>query len=112
VGARPAPHRGDVVILRFAAPRAGATPSVRPALTVSPEGYNHAVGVALFCPIVSMAKGYPFEVDVPAGMEFGGVVLADQLKRLDWRERRAQRIGRLPAAVVDEVLRKLATLVG
>jgi mRNA interferase MazF len=112
VGRRQAPHRGDVVVLNFAPSRKNGTPSVRPALTISPEGYNHAVGVALFCPIVSITKGYPFEVEVPAGMEFGGVVLADQLKRLDWRERRAQRIGRLPAAVVDEVLRKLATLVG
>jgi mRNA interferase MazF len=39
-----------------------------------------------------------------------GVVLADQIKSLDWRVRRAEFICALPAATVAEVLAKLSTL--
>jgi mRNA interferase MazF len=39
-----------------------------------------------------------------------GVVLADQIKSLDWRGRHAEFICALPAETVAEVLAKLATL--
>ncbi len=38
------------------------------------------------------------------------MVLADQVKSLDWRVRRAERMCTLPEATVAEVLRKLALL--
>jgi mRNA interferase MazF len=38
------------------------------------------------------------------------VVLADQVKSLDWRARQAEFIGTLPGETVAEVLAKLATL--
>jgi mRNA interferase MazF len=38
------------------------------------------------------------------------VVLADQVKSLDWRARQAEFICALPAETVAEVLAKLATL--
>lgn len=49
----------------------------RPALVVSPALYNRASSLALLCPIASRAKGYPFEVALPAGFAVSGVVLAD-----------------------------------
>ena len=39
-----------------------------------------------------------------------GVVLADQVKNLDWRSRNAEFAGEVPASVVSDVLNKLATL--
>ena len=57
----------------------------RPALVVSPSAYNSKVGLALVCPITSKVKGYPFEVPLPNGVPVQGVVLADQLRSLDWR---------------------------
>jgi mRNA interferase MazF len=68
------------------------------------------VGLALFCPITSRAKGYPFEVAIPAGLPVGGVVLSDQVKSLDWRARRADFICALPRETVTEILEKLAVL--
>ena len=56
-------------------------------------------------------KGYPFEVVIPAGLPVTGVVLADQLKSLDWRARKAVRIAQLPADVLREVLHKESVLV-
>ena len=61
------PKRGDVVWLAFN-PHAGHEQAGhRPALVLSPEAYNSKVGLALFCPITSQIKGYPFEVSLPRG---------------------------------------------
>jgi mRNA interferase MazF len=62
------------------------------------------------CPITSRIKGYPFEVMIPAGLPVTGVVLSDQIKSLDWRIRRAERICVLPHPAMTEVLEKLGTL--
>lgn len=83
----------------------------RPALVISPFSYNAKVGLALFCPITSRVKGYPFEVTLPHEGDITGVVLADQLKSLDWRSRDADRVGEAPAEVVREVLAKIRVLV-
>jgi mRNA interferase MazF len=79
-------------------------------VVLSPAAYNGRVGLALLCPVTSQVKGYPFEVRLPPGLAVTGVVLADQVKSLDWRARHAARFGALPAPVVGEVLRKLGTL--
>jgi mRNA interferase MazF len=66
----------------------------------------------LFCPVTNRAKGYPFEVPLPAGVPVSGVVLADHVKCLDWRSRRAEYIGEAPEDVVVEVVRRLGLLLG
>jgi mRNA interferase MazF len=104
------PERGDAVWITLD-PQAGHEQAGRrPALVLSPSAYNGRVGLALFCPITSQVKGYPFEVPIPAGSPVKGVVGADQVKSLDWRARRATRIGALPKAVMDEVLQRLQVL--
>ena len=78
---------------------------------LSPLAYNRRVGLALVCPITSQVKGYPFEVAVPANApELHGVVLADQVKSLDWQARRATLLGRVPAATVSEVVALIGRL--
>lgn len=105
------PKRGDVVWLSFV-PQAGHEQAGhRPALALSPEEYNRKVGLALFCPITSQIKGYPFEVQLPAGLKASGVVLSDQIKSLDWQARSAQFCCRVPEVVLDEVIKKLGVLV-
>ncbi len=105
------PARGDLVWLQFDPQVGHELRGQRPALVVSPQEYNRKVGLALFCPATSRVKGYPFEVGLPAGGKVTGVVLADQLKSLDWRARRATLIASAPAAVTQEVLAKVLTLV-
>jgi mRNA interferase MazF len=105
------PSRGDAVWLNFS-PKAGHEQSGRrPAVVVSPGSYNKKVGLGLFCPITSQTKGYPFEVGIPSGINVSGVVLSDQIKSLDWRAREAQFICKLPVSTMNEVLKKLSTLV-
>ncbi len=104
------PGSGEIVWLAFT-PQAGHEQSGRrPALVLSPRIYNGVSSLALFCPITSRRKGYPFEVGLPATGEVTGVVLADQVKSLDWRARRARFACRAPPAVLGEVLDKLSVL--
>jgi len=46
--------------------------------------------LVLFCPITSRVKGYPFEALLPQGLAVSGVVLADQVRSLDWKARSAR----------------------
>ena len=104
------PQRGDIVWLNFN-PQAGSEQAGRrPALVISPTAYNERVGLAIFCPITSKSKGYPFEVLIPVGHKIAGVILADQVKSLDWRVRNASYVENMPAELVDEVLAKVETL--
>lgn len=109
--ARPyVPDRGHVVWLDFD-PRAGHEQSGRrPAVVVSSRAYNGKVGLALLCPVTNQVKGYPFEVGLPPGLGVSGVILADQVKSLDWKMRRAERIGRLPDAIVESTIEKIELL--
>lgn len=104
------PARGHIVWLDFD-PQAGREQAGRrPAFVLSPEAYNRKVGLALLCPVTSRVKGYPFEVALPDGLGVSGVVLADQLRSLDWRRRRAEFAAEAPAATVEAVRRKALAL--
>ena len=104
------PKRGDAVWITFN-PQAGHEQAGRrPAVVLSPENYNGKVRLAVLCPITSHRKGYPFEVDIPPDLEVTGVILADQVKSLDWRVRKAELICALPNKIITEALEKLGTL--
>lgn len=105
------PDRGDIVWLRFDPRRGHEQAGRRPALVISPKVYNRKVGLALFCPITSNVKGYPFEVLIPPGSKANGVVLSDQIKSLDWRVRRAEKLCPAPPGVMEEVTAKILALV-
>jgi mRNA interferase MazF len=105
------PARGDLIWLQFN-PRAGPEQAgYRPAVVISPSSYNRRVGLALCCPVTSQVKGYPFEVLLPQGLGVEGAILSDQLKSLDWRVRKARRIGNLPPDVLQEAVGKILALV-
>jgi len=104
------PKRGDVVWISFN-PQAGHEQAGhRPALVLSPQAYNRKVGLAILCPLTNQVKGYPFEVRIPEGVQASGAVLADQVKSIDWRARKASRLCTLPEGTVRQVLNKVGTL--
>lgn len=107
-----APEAGDFVWLTFD-PQAGYEEAGRrPALVLSPRMYNQKAGLALVCPVTKQAKGYPFEVPVPAGLGLTGVILADHVKSVDWKARRAERLAPCTPEVTDEVRARSAPLLG
>jgi len=104
------PGRGDVIWLMFN-PQAGHEQAGRrPALVISPIAYNGKSGLALVCPITTQVKQYPFEVGIPPGLPVAGVVLADQIKNLDWKARKAEYICTLRAEVMEDVIAKIIPL--
>ena len=104
------PERGDVVWLSFDPPAGREQSGHRPALVLSPAAYNGRVGLMICCPIISKAKGYPFEVQISDNTAIVGVALADHVKNLAWRARRAKKKGRVSDQVLQQVLGKLQTL--
>lgn len=104
------PDRGDLIWLTFD-PQAGREQAGRrPALVLSPAAYNSRAQLALVCPITSRRKGYPFEVELPAGLPVAGVVLADHVKSVDWSARRAEQAGTAPRSILDDVVARLRVL--
>lgn len=105
------PEAGDIVWLQFN-PQAGHEQAGhRPAVVLSPASYNGLTGLMLCCPMTTQIKGYPFEVLVAGGNK-PSAVLADQVKSLDWRVRRAQFKGRVGGAELTEIRRKAVALIG
>jgi mRNA interferase MazF len=105
------PDAGDLVWLAFDPARGHEQQGLRPALVLSPKIYNAKSGLMLACPVTSRAKGYPFEVPFSA-KKVTGVILADQVRAVDWKERRVRKIAAAPAGVVAEARRYLARLIG
>jgi mRNA interferase MazF len=104
------PEAGDVVWLNFT-PQAGHEQAGhRPALVLSPAAYNDKTSLMICCPITTQIKNYPFEV-VIAGTS-ANVVLADQVKSLDWRSRNAKRKSAVSAEELAEVRAKIVALIG
>lgn len=64
----------------------------------------------LCCPMTSQKKGYPFEVVMNTDPQQTSVVLADQVKSLDWKARKAVKKGAASLNIVMETLSKLQTL--
>lgn len=105
------PGRGDIVWLNFD-PQAGHEQGGRrPALVISPQIYNEKVGLALMCPITSKIKGYPFEVPLLVSMKVSGVVLAEQIKSLDWQVRKAEIVCKVSDDIMEEVLAKIQVII-
>ena len=104
------PDRGDLVWLEFTPQTDSEQAGRRPALVISPKAYNAKIGLALFCSVTSRVKGYPFEVALPEGIGVVGVVLADRLKSLDWRARKAKLIKRASSDVLAMVTARILPL--
>ncbi len=108
--ARPyVPDSGDIVWISFD-PQAGHEQAGHRAVVLSPATYNAKTSLMLCCPMTTRIKNYPFEVLVSGPSP--SAVLADQIKSLDWRKRRARRKGTISAAELTEVRAKLRALIG
>ena len=104
------PDVGDIVWLQFD-PQAGHEQAGhRPALVLSPLRYNEKRGMMICCPMTSRIKGYAFEVVVSRNPP--SVILADQLKSIDWRARQAAKKSHVSAEILADVQAKIRILLG
>ncbi len=104
------PQRGDAVWIDLNPQMGSEQAGLRLAIVLSPGAYNGKVGLVLVCPITNRKKGYPFEVNISEDIKVSGVILADQMKSLDWRVRNAKVITSLPKETVEETLHKVSLL--
>jgi mRNA interferase MazF len=118
IGDRPAvtklgehcPDTGDLIWIDLDPTKGHEQRGRPPALVLSPRSYNERSGLCVACAITNQAKGFRFEVAVPAGQPVTGVVLSDQLRTLSWPTRNTEIIGRAPANVINDVREKIAAL--
>ncbi len=104
------PESGDIVWLNFT-PQAGHEQAgPRPALVLSPAAYNDKTSLMICCPMTTQIKNYPFEVLISGNPM--NVVLADQVKSLDWRVRKATQKGVVSAEELADVRAKILALIG
>ena len=104
------PSRGDIVYLDFDPTKGHEQKGLRPAFVLSPRSYNEKSSLALFMPITKQQKGYPFEVILPTGLKVQGVILADQIKCLDWKARGIRLVESVSQDVIEEVQAKIDPL--
>ena len=81
----------------------------RPALVLSPKAYNQKTRLMMCCPMTTQIKNYPFEV--PIAGDPASVVLADQVKSLDWRSRKAKRKGSVSPDELADARAKIIALI-
>lgn len=98
------PTRGDVIWLDFT-PQAGSEMAGRHAAVVlTPHAYAVATGLALVVPLTTKAKGGSFEVAMLGAAKAKGVVLANELRSIDFAARNADLFDRCPDAVFERIL--------
>lgn len=104
-----APDTGDIIWLDFTPQTGHEQAGKRPALVLSPQAYNAKTHLAVLCPITTQIKGYPFEVRIQ-GAKIDGVILADQIKSLDWVARGATIGEKAPGEALTRTIQLLGTL--
>lgn len=107
------PGTGDLVWVRMAVPpvSGGGCTWRRPAVVLSPAAFSARTRLALVCPVVDEAKGYPFEVALPRGLPVSGVILADRVTSLDLGRCPVRLLATVPDDVVTAVRQRLLPLV-
>ena len=104
------PTAGDIVWISFDPQTGREQAGHRPAVVLSPAAYNAKTSLMVCCPMTTQIKHYPFEVII-AGTS-PSAVLADQVKSLDWRRRRAKHKGAISTLELAEVRAKIRALIG
>jgi len=107
-------ERGDIYLV-------GLDPTVgheqqgrRPVMIVSPASFNRLTKAPVVVPITSggnFARSAGFAVSLAdAGTKTTGIIRCDQPRVLDLGARGGKKLERVPSAIMDEVLARLAPL--
>jgi mRNA interferase MazF len=101
------PARGDFIWLNFDPQSGQEQMGKRPALVVSHTEFNQQRGFILVCPVSNTKRKNPFYVNIPDGEAVTGILMADQLRSLDYKSRGAELIATCPKDLLLEVLARI-----
>lgn len=104
--------QGDIYMVSLNPAQGREQQGHRPVLIVSPWEFNAATKLPVVLPITNggdFARRIGFAVEI-SGIKATGLIRCDQPRVLDIAERGGRRVEALPAALLDEVLAKVATL--
>src|SRR4030043_2170391 len=94
------PSKGDFIAVTFDPQSGHEQRGRRPALVVSNTLFNESTGLAIVCPLTNTDRGFPFHVAVVNDPDVTGFVMVEQVKLIDFRARKAKRIGGASDGVV------------
>ncbi len=107
-------ERGDIYLVSLDPASGREQQGRRPVLVVTRGPFNRLTGAPVVLPITTVgnfARMEGFSVSLMgAGTQTTGVVRCDQPRKLDLKERKAKKIGRVPDAIIEEVLARLGAL--
>ena len=98
------PRKGELIALTFDPQSGHEQRGRRPALVVSNDLFNKHTGLCIACPITNTQRDYPFHVEIPAATGVTGFVMVEQVKSIDFKSRKARRIGKASPELLGEVL--------
>ena len=104
--------RGDIYLVTLDPTAGREQQGHRPVLVVSPAAFNESTKLPVVLPITNgddFARRVGFAVPI-SGIKTTGVVRCDQPRVLDVQARNGRKVDTLPAALMDEVLAKVATI--
>ena len=104
--------QGDIYMVSLNPTQGREQQGYRPVLIVSPSQFNAATKLPVVLPITNggeFARRIGFAVEI-TGIRTTGLIRCDQPRVLDIAERGGRKVDTLPAALLDDVLAKVATL--
>lgn len=106
--------RGDIYMVSLNPALGREQQGHRPVLVVTPDAFNAVTRLPVVLPITDggdFARRIGFAVEL-VGTKTTGIVRCDQPRVLDIVERGGRKVEALPAALLDEVMARVATLFG
>lgn len=111
------PDRGHFVHLNFSPAAQHELADRHYGLVLSTASFARKTGFALICPVTSNTDPWPFDVAVPAGIlppkagrEVASVVMTDQVKSVDFRDRECEFVTQAPDDILDEALARVRAI--
>ena len=106
------PDRGDLVLMNFQPAAGREIDKRRPAIVLSPLAYNRKSGLCLAVPLSTDLTPGPLWIPMPPGfLAKPSLILCDYVKSVDYRERSASFVKRVPEALVDQIVGNILDLI-
>ena len=105
-----APRQGQLLKLDLDPALGHEQKGFRPVLVVSATVFNRYTGFCWVVPVTTPQKGLPNEIRLPDGLPIYGTLLLSQLRAIDWRARLFTVAGDVPAAFLEDISARLASV--